>query len=221
MPNLVATPLDHETIQHGSTKAAFPVYNDLLGEEYDTIEALDQKEARWNQKLLLLADKIAHEKGLKPWEVASILNNLEVASMEEKLSFLGVRLVELTELLACRPSEAQRTLEIATAAIRCRLDSNFTMAQAKTLTKRFLQQVCDFIYREQLGNAYTPYSELLAQKNMLQEQVDSLTKVFDVALETTKKGNKGGLDALHKALMDFGTAQEQLGKEEKSDLETD
>lgn len=214
MFNLNLAPLRTEQIKFGNTSVEFPVYEDLLGEEYDVIEALDQREARWNQKLITLADKLAREKGLQAWEVANLLNNLETASVEDKLEAIGTHLAELTELQATRPLESTRIIETTVAVIRSRIDNTFTINHARQLPKKFLQQVADFAYREQMQGKYLSYSELLAKKSMADDQLNAAMGVIDAVIEVLKDSKLKGVavDKLKASLTTYGVALETLGK---------
>ena len=215
MFTLNIAPVRIETIKLGSANVELPVYEDLLGAEYDVIEALDQREARWNQKLILLADKLANEKGLKAWEVANLLNNLETASVEEKLNAIGTHLADLIELQATRPSEAARILETAVTVMKNRVDESFSIEHAKRMPKKFLQQLADFAYREQMQGKYLSYGELLAKQRMAEDQLTAATGVVETVIEVVKESKIKGttLDKLRQALVQYGVAQETSGKD--------
>lgn len=206
MFNFQLEPLKTEKITQGSLFIELPVYNDLLGVEYDLIEEMEVTEMLWNSKLLELTEKLATSRNEQLADIFQLLNEAESAGHEKRIELLGSFFPEFVAIINSKPKSRDGVLKLVTQICR-RANPEITEEEVRKLPRNFTQKIHDFCLREQLGDAAVPYNDLLGQKQTLEINYSKSRAVIDSIYNST---NKPG--AVKSLIEEYYKSFDSLGK---------
>lgn len=211
MYNFNLEPLRTEIISQGSLFIELPVYEDLLGSEYDLIQEIESEEMLWNSKIVELTERLAKHKNMLMLDVVSLLNEAENAGDSHRIALLGEFFPEFVQLLNTKPKSKDVTLRLITEICR-RANSDITIEDIAKLPKGFVGKLRDFALREQLGSETDSYKDLLLTKqkfelefNKARALIDEIYKLNGVPPHTNKSKNvKESIEAYYLSFNDVG-----------------
>jgi hypothetical protein len=189
-----------------------PEYKDLLANEYIQIETLDKAEAEWNNKLVELADSLAKTKKMNIWDVVEKLDTLDNMDNSAKTEFLGDKMGAMADLAATKPSPRMKQIKIIGIILRSRVSSSITDEMVSSLPQKFLQQISDFIYQEQVSGEHIPYASLKNQYEAVTARLTYTERIIDEVKALLDNPEKNDMTKMNAALEEYQDYIETLGK---------
>lgn len=189
-----------------------PVYNDLLGMEYEELESIENEENEWNTRLLELANKVADEKGIDIYQVSELLSNAENAGEQEKMDIMGSHLLDFNRIISERPAESQKVLRLAKVVLTTRVNPELSSEDVKKLPRKIIQGLYDFLLEEQSEGEFQNRAELERELKYYRESYERTRPMVDVLMELKDKSN---LNKAQKTRIDEALAQYSQGEDQQ------
>lgn len=180
---LVAT--DYRKFTHGNIELTLPVYRDILGREFDAIEAAESLEMEWNISMVTLTEKLAAARGLNLMEVTKLIGEAENSTTQIQVELLGEFMPEFVKLANARPSQRAKDANLVLAMLH-RVDRGVTLEQVFNLPRRLFNEILGFAVEEQQGGEAPQYRELLITSQNAQDEMRKLLKLVEEVYITLK-----------------------------------
>lgn len=209
MYNFNIEPLRTERVEQGKLFIELPVYEDLLGSEYDLIQQIEAEEMVWNSRIVELTERLAKHKNMLLLDVVKLLNEAENAGDDQRVNLLGEFFPEFVQIINAKPKSKDITLRLITEICR-RASPDITPEEIAKLPRGFVDKLRDFALREQLGSGTESYRDLLLTKQKFEAEFGKARSVIDEVYRLTKSSDKN--PNTKKCIEDYYLSFDSMGK---------